>query len=170
MESEYTQATAVSPSTQVSAELNAVPSGWELVYTPDGRRVMVEAADRAALEVELGLLPVQYDFPAAVAEWRAQYHALGDAVEKSLAELAAVGYQRDETVWVMNEAHGQYVSAYQHLARAIGALVPTEANVRDTAAHKALHGHLGRPGQPDAPIAALARLESLADTYQPRAA
>ena len=127
-------------------------------YTRDGVALQVPADQAARLEQDLGLLPVKYDLEAAISEWHALFDAKRDAVLKSLEEMTALGYERDETGWILSTAHSNERAAFEHLLYAIGAILPTEGQVRDVAAHRAEHGNLDQ-------VPGLAKLEALADRY-----
>lgn len=130
-------ASNVGPATAVEVSIN---DPFVTLFTPEGDEVKVHESAVAVLTARMGLQERKHDLDAAEAEWHAAYVACEDAVLRGIEEMRAVGYQRDETVWVMNEAMGRMVNAYRVLTQALGALVPTEAHVASLSGHAALHG------------------------------
>jgi hypothetical protein len=109
-----------------------------------------EAKANDMMRENRNLTPVRYDLDAAEGAYFEALMVQEAVARKVVEDRKRLGYVPEASEASWNLAAGQLQQAYRQLALALGALLPSEAEVRDWAAHQAAVGTMTKTVIPTA--------------------
>lgn len=137
-------AAVINPGTGVGAVVNPPPAGYAWRYTRTGIPIPVPIEHASELEAEFQLRAERFDLDECYADWKASQAAIEPVVDDCVRELKEHGCIRDEVYDVLNQAMGTMVDRYRTLMAAVGASLPTEAQIVSIREHLDENGSLDR--------------------------